>query len=165
VPRPPAAAHRVYVSVGFKSRPAIDLEFSGADQAEFVEIARYYDGRKAAYTLSLDNWGFRETANPGAPWRGADDDRSDKYQAALAVCRSHALPVAIAINTHGAGGEPFWQTLQAELDRNDGSWEPAVHAETHPFRPPSVSGRCSACDSRWQDAGHANWKSRASLLR
>jgi hypothetical protein len=125
-------ASRVYVSVGFKSRPAIDLEFSGADQAEFVEIARYYDARKAAYTLSLDNWGFRENANPGAPWRGADDDRSDKYQAALAVCRSHALPVAIAINTHGAGGEPFWQTLQAELDRNDGSWEPAVHAETHP---------------------------------
>ena len=75
---------------------------------------------------------MRENANPGAPWRGADDDQSDKYQAALAVCRANALPVAIAINTHGAGGEPFWQTLQAELDRNDRSWEPAVHAETHP---------------------------------
>ena len=40
-------------------RPAIELEFSGAEQVEFVEIARYYDARKAAYSLSLDNWGFR----------------------------------------------------------------------------------------------------------
>ena len=121
-----------YVSVGFKSTPTIDLEFPGANQIEFVEIARYYDARKAAYSLSLDNWGFRERAHPGSPWNGADDDRSDNYQAALAVCRSYDIPVSIAINTQGAGGEPFWQTLQAELDRGDRSWEPAVHAETHP---------------------------------
>jgi hypothetical protein len=123
---------RAYVSVGFKSTPTIHLEFCQAKQVEFVEIARYYDGRKAAYSLSIDNWGFRAGAHPGAPWNGADDDRSDNYQAALAVCRSYDLPVSIAINTRGAGGEPFWQTLQAELDRGDRSWEPAVHAETHP---------------------------------
>lgn len=127
-----AETEKAYVSVGFKSAPSIDLEFRGVRQAEFVEIARYYDGRKAAYSLSLDNWGFREGAHPGASWRGADDDRSDNYQAALAVCRSYGLPVSIAINTRGAGEEPFWQALQAELDRGDRSWEPAVHAETHP---------------------------------
>jgi len=127
-----AEAEKAYVSVGFRSTPTILLEFSGAGQAEFVEIARYYDGRKAAYSLSLDNWGFRATANPGAPWQGAEDDRSDKSQAALAVCRSQGLPVSIAINTRSAGAESFWQTLQAELDRGDRSWEPAVHAETHP---------------------------------
>ncbi len=121
-----------YVSVGFKSTATIDLEFSGTDQAEFAEISRYYDGRKAAYSLSLDNWGFREGAHPGAPWNGAYDDRSDNYQAALGVCRSYDIPVSIAINTQGAGGESFWQTLQTELDRGDRSWEPAVHAETHP---------------------------------
>ena len=52
----------------------------------------------------------------------------------MAVCRANDLPVSIAINTHGAGGDSFWQTLQAELDRGDRSWEPAVHAETHPCR-------------------------------
>jgi len=124
--------NRVYVSVGFKSRPEIELDFRGAEKVEFVEIARYYDARKAVYSLSIDNWGYRATAHPGAPWRGADDDRSDKYQAALAVCRSKGLPVAIAVNIHGDGGESFWKTLQAELDRGDRSWEPAVHAETHP---------------------------------
>lgn len=128
------AAERVYVSVGFKSSPSISLEFTGADKIEFVEIARYYDAREAVYSLSLDNWGLRPTANRGAPWKGAADDQSDKYQAALAVCRSYDLPVSIAINTHGAGEEPFWRTLQAELDRNDRSWEPAVHAETHPCK-------------------------------
>ena len=123
---------RVYISVGFQTAPTIHLEFPGAEQVEFVEIARYYDGRKAAYSLSLDNWGYRAEAQPGASWRGSDDDQSDKYQAALAVCRSFGLPVSIAINTRGAGGEAFWQTLQTELDRGDHSWEPAVHAETHP---------------------------------
>ncbi len=127
-------AKRVYVSVGFKSCPTIDLTFSGVEQVEFVEIARYYDARKAVYTLSIDNWGLREKTNPGSPWKGADDDQSDAYQAALAVCRSFNLPVSIAINTRGAGGDAFWQTLQTELDRNDFSWEPAVHAQTHPCK-------------------------------
>ena len=134
-------AKRVYVSVGFKSRPNIDLVFSGSEKVEFVEIARYYDGRKAVYSLSIDNWGFRAGAHPGAFWKGADHDQSDNYQAALAVCRSHDLPVSIAINTRGAGGGSFWQTLQAELDRGDQSWEPAVHAETHPCSASAYSVR------------------------
>ena len=125
-------ARRAYVSIGFKSSPAIHLEFQGAEKVEFVEIARYYDARKAVYSLSIDNWGYRVGAHPGATWQGADDDRSDNYQAALAVCRANGLPVSIAINTRCAGGEPFWQTLQTELDRHDRSWEPAVHAQTHP---------------------------------
>lgn len=129
-----AQTQRAFVSVGFQSRPTVELDFPGAAQVEFVEIARYYDARKAVYSLSIDNWGFRQNANPGAPWKGADDDQSDKYQAALAVCRANDLPVSIAINTHGAGSDSFWQTLQAELDRGDRSWEPAVHAETHPCR-------------------------------
>ena len=85
-------AKRVYVSVGFKSSPTIDLDFSGAEKVEFVEIARYYDGRKAAYSLSHRQLGLSgDGLNPGAPWKGADDDQSDNYQAALAVCRSHRL--------------------------------------------------------------------------
>lgn len=74
----PAVDHsetkKAYVSVGFQSAPAFFLEFSGAEKARFLEIARYYDARKAVYSLSLDNWGLRETAHPGATWKGTDND-------------------------------------------------------------------------------------------
>jgi hypothetical protein len=123
---------RAYVSVGFHTTPAIQLEFLGTSRAEFVEVARYYDGRQAAYTLSIDNWGCKSVAHPGAPWKGPADDASDNYQAALHVCRRFHLPVSIAINTGLEGGESLWQTMQTELDRRDLSWEPSVHAETHP---------------------------------
>jgi hypothetical protein len=95
-------------------------------------VAKYYDGRKAAYTLSNDNWGCNAWAHPGAPWRGATDDESDNYQAALHVCRHFHLPVSIAINSRSAGGDATWRIMQEELDRNDRSWEPAVHGQTHP---------------------------------
>ena len=70
----------------------IELEFPGVGSAEFESVARYYDGRKAAYTLSNDNWGCNAWAHPGAPWRGPTDDESDNYQAALHVCRGFHLP-------------------------------------------------------------------------
>lgn len=126
------ARHRAFVSVGFGAGNSIELQFSHAASARFVGVAKYYDDRTAAYTLSLDNWGRMATANPGATWQGPDSDRSDKYQAALAVCRRFSLPVSIAINTHMAGSNAMWRTMQQELDRGDLSWEPAVHAQTHP---------------------------------
>ncbi|NUQ66649.1 MAG: hypothetical protein HUU20_29655 [Pirellulales bacterium] len=127
-----AAAKRAYVSVGFQYADTIELKFAGAASAEFEGIARYYDNRKAAYTLSLDNWGCNPWAHPGAAWRGPTDDESDNYQAALHVCRSFHLPVTIAINSRSAGGESTWKLMQEELDRGDQSWEPAVHGQTHP---------------------------------
>lgn len=123
---------KAYVSIGFKTTPMIQIEFLGMGRADFVEIARYYDGRQAACSLSLDNWGCKSVAHPGAPWKGPADDESDNYQAALHVCRSFRLPVSIAVNTGMLGGEALWQMMQVELDRRDFSWEPAVHARTHP---------------------------------
>jgi hypothetical protein len=123
---------KAYVSVGFKTTPTIQLEFPGPGRVKFVGIAKYYDGRKAACSLSLDNWGCKSVAHPGAPWKGPADDESDNYQAALHVCRSFRLPVSIAVNTGMLGGEAVWETMQAELERRDFSWEPAVHARTHP---------------------------------
>jgi hypothetical protein len=131
-------ASRAYVSVGFNATNAIELEFLGARSAEFDSVARYYDGRKAAYTLSNDNWGCNAWAHPGAPWCGPTDDESDNYQAALHVCRGFHLPLSIAINSRSAGGESTWRIMQEELDRGDRapsegwSWEPAVHGQTHP---------------------------------
>jgi len=123
---------RAFVSVGFGGGNSTELSFANVTSARFVGVARYYDDRKAAYTLSLDNWGRKATANPGAAWHAADDDACDNYQAALRVCRGFKLPVSIAINTHMAGSNAMWNAMQQELDRRDFSWEPAVHAQTHP---------------------------------
>ena len=126
------AAHRAYVSVGFHASPTVELEFRGAGSVRFDAAAKYYDGRRAAYTLSNDNWGCNAWAHPGAPWKGPTDDESDNYQAALHVCRSFHLPLSIAINSRSAGGDETWRIMQQELDRGDRSWEPAVHGQTHP---------------------------------
>lgn len=123
---------KAFVSVGFQTANAMTLEMIGFGPVAFEGIARYYDGRKAAYTLSLDNWGCNPWAHPGAPWRGPADDASDNYQAALWVCRSFHLPVSIAINTRSAGGEAWWRVVQEELKPGDRTWEPAVHGQTHP---------------------------------
>jgi hypothetical protein len=127
-----AGAGRLYVSAGFDGSPAMTLELGGFSSAAFEGVARYYDARKAAYTLSNDNWGCNPWGNPGAPWRGPTDDSSDKYQTALHVCRSFNLPLSIAINSRSAGGDEVWARMQEELDRGDASWEPAVHGWTHP---------------------------------
>ena len=136
---------RAFVSVGFGRGSSIELEFLGVSSAKFAGVAKYYDDRKAAYTLSNDNWGRRATANPGATWHDSADDRSDNYQAALHVCRGFHLPVSIAINTHMAGSNAMWNAMQQELDRRDSSWEPAVHAQTHPGSAKAYSVRgCKA---------------------
>ena len=122
----------VFVSVGFDTNNVIELEFENTTSVKFAGVARYYDDRKSAYSLSLDNWGRQAGANPGMPWHGINDDRSDNYQAALCICRKFNLPVSIAINTCMAGSNTMWNTMQDELDRLDFSWEPAVHAQTHP---------------------------------
>jgi len=127
-----AAQGRAYVSVGFRTANRIELRFSGVGSAAYDSPARYYDNRKAAYTLSDDNWGRQASAHPGAAWQGATDDASDKYQAAVRVCRDLHLPVSIAVNSRMAGGAAMWQRMQEELDYDDFSWEPAVHTQTHP---------------------------------
>jgi len=126
---------RAYVSVGFKGSNAVEIEFQAVDSAVFESVAKFYDGRKTAFTLSNDNWGCNPWAHPGAPWRGPTDDASDNYQASLHVCRGFGLPVTMAINSRMAGGEAMWRTMQEEIDRRDCSWEPAVHGWTHPRDP------------------------------
>jgi len=127
-----AAQGRAYVSVGFHTANTIELRLAGVGSAEFDSTAAYYDHRKAAYTLSNDNWGRLATANPGAAWQGPTNDASDKYQAAVHVCRGFHLPLSIAINSHMAGGPAMWQRMQEELHPGELAWEPAIHTRTHP---------------------------------
>ncbi|MHC4398994.1 MAG: hypothetical protein ACYTG0_04870 [Planctomycetota bacterium] len=126
------AQGKVYVSAGFGKTDRIQLKFVGAGSVTFDEVAKYYDARKAALTLSNDNWGRRSSANPGAPWKGMTDDASDKYQASIHACRMHHLPVSVGINSRMYGGRAMWERMQEELDRGDGSWEPVVHTRSHP---------------------------------
>jgi hypothetical protein len=121
-----------YVSVGFGKTDRIQLKFSDAGPVTFERVANYYDARKAAFTLSNDNWGKRSAANPGAPWQGMTDDASDKYQASVHACRAYHLPVSVGINSRMYGGRAVWERMQEELDRGEGSWEPAVHTRKHP---------------------------------
>jgi hypothetical protein len=123
--------HTVYVSAGFRTTNTIQLRLAGGGAAKFVGVAKYYDNRRATYTLSNDNWGCNPWAKPGAAWHGPTSDESDRYQASLSICRSFHLPVSMAINSRMAGGEAVWKNMQEELDRGDYSWEPAVHGQTH----------------------------------
>ncbi|NQT17358.1 MAG: hypothetical protein HQ582_31680, partial [Planctomycetes bacterium] len=123
---------KAYVSVGFGESNTVYVKLTNCESAAFDSIATYYDDRKAAYTLSDDNWGRRLSANPGAEWRGMSDDASDHYQASIHACRMHGIPVSIGINSRVPGTEGMWTRMQEELDRGDRSWEPVVHSSTHP---------------------------------
>jgi hypothetical protein len=70
------ATKKAYVSVGFGASNTTMLRFADVRSVKFDSVAKYYDGRKAAYTLSNDNWGCNAWAHPGAPWKGATDDAS-----------------------------------------------------------------------------------------
>ncbi len=124
--------NRAFVSVGFAGSSSIRLKLTGLGSAAFDSIARYYDDRKAAYTLSNDNWGRRTSSKPGARWQGMTNDDSDSYQASVHACRLYRIPVSIAINSRRIKGPDMWKRMQEELMPRDRSWEPVVHSSTHP---------------------------------
>lgn len=126
------AEGKAYVSVGFGKTDRIQLRFANAGTVTFDAVAKFYDGRKSAFSLSNDNWGRKANANAGAPWRGMTDDTSDKYQASVHACRMFHLPVSVGINSQMYGGRAVWERMQDELDRDDRSWEPVVHTRRHP---------------------------------
>jgi hypothetical protein len=129
-------AKKAYVSVGFHESNEIILKFVNTGEVSFDSVTKYYDDRRAAYTLSVDNWGRIASANPGAPWKGMENNESDKYQATLHACRLYDIPCSMGINSALEGGLEMWDRMREELGwlgygRN--SWEPAVHTRTHPW--------------------------------
>ena len=135
------AERRVQVSVGFWKTDRIQLKFTDAGSVSFDTVAKYYDGRKAAFTLSNDNWGRTRSANAGAPWRGMTHDASDKYQASVHACRMFHLPVSVGINSRMYGERAVWRRMQEELDRGDCGWEPVVHTRRHPCNAKAYGAR------------------------
>lgn len=126
------AKKKAYVSIGFHAASTVRVKFVNATSVEFDAVAKYYDARKAVFTLSDDNWGKQASSHPGALWKGMADDTSDKYQAAVHACRQYHIPVTIAINSRAAGNVAQWTRMQEELAGQQPDWEPAVHTLTHP---------------------------------
>ena len=127
-----STTNKAYVSVGFNTTDVIYLKFLNVSSVTYDSIAKYYDNRKAAYTLSNDNWGKISSANPGVTWQGMTNDASDKYQASIHATRMYNIPMSIAINSQMAGGASMWDRMQDELNYSDYSWEPSIHTRTHP---------------------------------
>jgi hypothetical protein len=133
--------NKAYVSVSFGDSNTIYLKFENIAAATFSHVADYYDNRRAAYTLSNDNWGKVSSAHPGATFQGMTNDASDNYQASIHACRMYNIPVSIGINSQMAGGTSMWDRMQEELDVADYAWEPAIHTRTHPCSGGSYSAK------------------------
>jgi len=143
------AGSKAFVSVGFQTNNTVELEFVGVGSAKFDSAARYYDGRKAAYTLSLDNWGCNPWRTLGRPGRGRRTTSPTNYQAALHICRSFHLPLRSRLTAAAPAADDTWRNMQDELDRRDFSWEPAVTGKRTPrtrsVSDPGLSGRDPRC--------------------
>jgi hypothetical protein len=117
-----SSAAVAYVSVAFAAASdSIFLRFttgSGSPLgAHYLGMPRYYDGRRAAVTVTADDW---------ADWF------ADMYPPLLSLFRSYGLYVTAGAITGGVGYNT-WLTMQRELD--SGYVEIAGHSRTHPAMP------------------------------
>jgi LmbE family N-acetylglucosaminyl deacetylase len=122
------AASRAYVSVPFGSTTdTVYLKItntSGQNVAvEYLEVCTYYDNRKAAVTISADDW----------------EPSVDQYfRYACGIFRSYRLWVSVGIITKYPSADSNWDTIgwnsiQQELD--SGYVEAASHSRTHTHVP------------------------------
>ncbi len=111
-----------FVSAAFSSATdSLFLRFStpgGAPQAaEYRGLPKYNDGRRAAVTVTADDW---------ADWFAS------MYPPLLSLFRSYGLYVTAGAITGGVG-YATWVTMQRELD--SGYVEISAHSRTHPSMP------------------------------
>lgn len=124
---------RVFVSVPFSaSSDTLFLRFTsgGGPLAGVVYrgMPTYYDGRKAAVTVSADDW---------ADWFAS------MYPPLLNLFRSYGLYVTGGGITSGVGAST-WGDIQRQLD--SGYVEIAAHSRTHPSMPyPDPVGEVIGC--------------------
>jgi len=117
-----SSAGIAYVSVAFSSASdSIFLKFaSGSGSslgAHYLGMPRYYDGRRAAVTVTADDW---------ANWFG------NMYPPLLSLFRSYGLYVTAGVITSGVDYNTQL-TIQRELD--SGYVEVAAHSRSHPALP------------------------------
>jgi len=124
--------HRAYVSIAFAPySDDIYLKFTDGQgspiNVTFVEIAKYYDNRKAVVTATADDW-------IGLP------DFDQAFKNACKAFRERQMWITVGIvpryNTSYTNYQEVlvnWTSIQEEIDA--GFVEPASHSMTHPHTP------------------------------
>lgn len=118
--------NKAYVSVSFdENYDDIYIKITDADDNlilfRFLEIAEYYDNRKAVVTATADDWGGYIDSDP-------------HWVAACNTFRSFNVWLTVGVITRGsAGGKPDWKLIQSHV--NSGYIEIASHSATHPTVP------------------------------
>jgi hypothetical protein len=124
---------RAFVSVAFSSgSDSLFIRFTssggGTVEANYRGMPRYYDNRRAAVTVTADDW---------ADWFAS------MYPPLLSLFRSYGLYVTAGGITAGIGAST-WSDIQRELD--SGFVEIAAHSRTHPSMPyPDPWGEVVGC--------------------
>ena len=118
------AAHRAYVSASFiGGSDSLFLKVTDSLGStltpRYIGISRYYDNRRAAVTVTADDW---------ADWT------EGWYPSLLGIFRRHGLYVTAGVIT-GTGNitRGTWNGVQNQL--NLGNVEVASHSRTHPDTP------------------------------
>jgi hypothetical protein len=122
------AASCAYVSVPFGSTTdtvyiKITNTSGQAVAAQYLEVCTYYDNRKAAVTITADDW---------------EPSVDEYFRYACGIFRSYRLWVSMGIITKYPSADSNWNTvgwnsIQQELD--SGYVEAASHSRTHPHVP------------------------------
>ena len=112
-----------YVSVGFSILSdtiyiKIENNINENTNAPFKRISEYYDNRKAAVTVTADDWA---------------DYSNEKFIEACQNFRSFNLWYSVGIITRWIYDQNTWNAIQDQLD--DGFIEVLSHSRTHPYVP------------------------------
>ena len=112
-----------YVSVGFSILSdtiyiKIENNINENTNAPFKRISEYYDNRRAAVTVTADDWA---------------DYSNEKFIEACQNFRSYNLWYSVGIITRWINDQNTWNAIQDQLD--DGFIEVLSHSRTHPYVP------------------------------
>ena len=112
-----------YVSVRFSILSdtiyiKIENNINENTNAPFKRISEYYDNRKAAVTVTADDWA---------------DYSNEKFIEACQNFRSFNLWYSVGIITRWINDQNTWNAIQDQLD--DGFIEVLSHSRTHPYVP------------------------------
>ena len=112
-----------YVSVGFSILSdtiyiKIENNINENTNAPFKRISEYYDNRRAAVTVTADDWA---------------DYSNKKFIEACQNFRSYNLWYSVGIITRWINDQNTWNAIQDQLD--DGFIEVLSHSRTHPYVP------------------------------
>jgi hypothetical protein len=120
--------NRAYISAAFSSgTDSLFLKMSDSTGNTiyplYVGIPKYYDNRRAAVTITADDW---------SDWVVSDINHS--FGTLLDIFRSYHLYVTVGIITNANNSSPAtWAILQHEVD--SGFVEVASHSRSHPDTP------------------------------